>query len=891
MRGLLNRWPWLRAPLVLHFALLVVLAWLFLVADAICYQITVPISLDLYANTGTITVGSQTFALGALPQPVALVVPPHDPLVHEYQIDGTDSTNNFTLDTAYLSHIQNSAYYRFQAWMRDLAGTSAWRDVQVTFDGRVEAGLAAVPDGGATLPLPQTATELHITLRWQRPEIPVTLTILTANQDEAQIMLDRNDRVITIQPTEGPAITHFFPVDVAPFAAMVMDFLVRTLLWAVEVIFVAWFVDAWAAFCVILWQAVGSRLPGGSFFARRWPWRRQPSHPARTTKHAAAPAAPESDPQIHASLPEASGTGQNLHVLVGRAHEATTPLPALATNEATEPPGAAPTGAVAVLVAEAPQAAPHHPSLAKRLARSLRRRLAGARLVMWASLHPVALVALAFSFGLTVWIALAQYHALPHIYDATAYLFGAKMLASGHLFLTPPPAMDRFPGPFMVLHDGRWFTQYAPGTALTLAAGVLLGVPWLVEPLLGTLALLGIGLIAARLCGRAVASLAVILGVLSPFYSYIAASYLSHTIALFYLVWGTYLLLRVAQGGARWQLPSTALLFGMAGLTRDLIAVLFVVIVLVGITVLHWRQIRARWRRLLIPLLGFGSVALAFVVIYLAYNALLTGSALTTPRDLFFSGDHWGFGPGVGFYGQHTLAAGFVTVDELLTSLAIDLFGWPFYLTLALLALPFLTLRVRAADWFLLAGAAIMTGAFLGYYYHGIYLGPRYLYETLPFLLILTARGIVTLAQSGRALIQQGIVTGSQDIALPRRSLGTWVIMLALTACSLLYFWPRQIVLHTNFTGESVGTIIQTAELAHPPVHHAIVMTPDRSLYGYTLFALNDPSFSGDVLFAEAATPADFQELAQAYPDRALYLLTIDAAGRCHYTLVTPGKG
>ncbi len=59
---------------------------------------------------------------------------------------------------------------------------------------------------------------------------------------------------------------------------------------------------------------------------------------------------------------------------------------------------------------------------------------------------------------------------------------------------------------------------------------------------------------------------------------------------------------------------------------------------------------------------------LIFVGMTLGYNALLTGNALISPRSLFFSGDHWGFGTGVGFYGQHTLAAGLVNLDELLTS-------------------------------------------------------------------------------------------------------------------------------------------------------------------------------------------------------------------------------
>src|SRR5947209_204561 len=150
-------------------------------------------------------------------------------------------------------------------------------------------------------------------------------------------------------------------------------------------------------------------------------------------------------------------------------------------------------------------------------------------------------------------------------------------------------------------------------------------------------------------------------------------------------------------------------------------------------------------------MIAFIVVLLIFLEISLGFNKLLTDSWLTTPRSLFFAGDHWWFGQGVGFYGQHTFAGGLVNLDELLTVLAIDLYGWPFYLTLAFLALPFLTRRATAADWLCLICLIVLTGACVGYFYHGIYLGPRYLFETLPFLLILTARGIMTLAAAGRA--------------------------------------------------------------------------------------------------------------------------------------------
>ena len=104
------------------------------------------------------------------------------------------------------------------------------------------------------------------------------------------------------------------------------------------------------------------------------------------------------------------------------------------------------------------------------------------------ALHPIALVALAGSCLFVSWIASMQYHALPHIYDADTYIFGAKMYAIGQLSVPVPLAVEHFPGSFMVQFHGRWFPQYPPGTSLTLVPGIWLGLPWLVEPLLGTCA-------------------------------------------------------------------------------------------------------------------------------------------------------------------------------------------------------------------------------------------------------------------------------------------------------------------------------------------------------------------------------------------------------------------
>ncbi|WP_069802679.1 ArnT family glycosyltransferase [Thermogemmatispora onikobensis] len=830
--------------------LLAGLLLLLLGADACCYQVALPVEVLSQPGTTTLLVGGQRLPLGHLAPLIGLRLPAQDPALHEYQIDGSDSTNNFTLDLSYIHSISSSWYYRFQSWMRDLEGSSRWHNLEV-WSGQHLIRAVAWPAPSTTVSLPGSTT-LRLHLELQRPETPRSLILMTASGGMLQITLDRNDRSLSLiwltpelSSQEGtgsaqPMRSVFFPLDAAPFGAEVVDTLVRSLLWATALLLLQTLV---AGALTRISFFGGQRL----VFARRPP----PSPPAHQERAGGAPSR---------KWPWFRFWGASRSQV----------LPGFLTG--------------------------------------WWRRLTLA-------LHPLALFALIGSLGYTLWIARVEYNGQPHIYDAAAYVFAAKMYAQGRLAVPLPPTPDLFPGPFMVQFAGRWFAQYPPGTALTLVPGFWLGLPYAVEPVLGTFALLGIGLIAARLYDRTVATLAVVLGVFSPFYSYLAASYLSHTITLFYLVWGFWSLLRFQQEGKLWGLPLAALCFGLAYLTREQVALLYIAMLSGATLFVAWRRWRPWPSFWLWALLASSLILLLFLVLDLLFNLALTGDPLNSPRELFFAGDRWGFGQGIGFYGAHTLAAGLVNLDEQLTLLAIDLFGWPFYLTLALPLLPFISGRSRATDWLLLAGTAAIALAFVGYFYHGIYLGPRYLYETLPFLLLLSARGLVALAQSEQAIIQsvgqvlrvrsasraaqsqqeraaseptttrQKPTVGPFVVGLPGQcSLLTALLFTALLACNLVYYTPRQIGLYHNYSGLPAGTQIDLQAIYQPPVHHAIVVTSDLALYDFVLFPLNAPLLQqGDIIYARASEPEEFARLRRAFPGRPLYFLEIGPNGQVNY--------
>jgi hypothetical protein len=299
---------------------------------------------------------------------------------------------------------------------------------------------------------------------------------------------------------------------------------------------------------------------------------------------------------------------------------------------------------------------------------------------------------------------------------------------------------------------------------------------------------------------------------------------------------------------------------GAAFLSREVASVLFALPL--GMRLLATR----RWQALTVVI----ACGLPFVLLYLLYNAAITGSPTLLPRAMFDPSDHFGFGDGIGFHTRHTLAAGLVNTDEQLSILQFDLFGWPPLFAFGLIGLPFLFGRARAWDILASLGFASFVIAYAAYFYHGIALGPRYYFEALPWLLLLAGRGAQVLAQNAR-------------------SWAAVVVVLGLLSLNTLFFYlPHEVQRRTDFSGLPAGrrinlTFVQTGlfgpQLVDVPAS-SLVVTDDWWLYSASLAALNCGQLPDcAVLFALATTPEDLSRLRAAYPDRQV-VHTVDRAGR-----------
>jgi len=467
-------------------------------------------------------------------------------------------------------------------------------------------------------------------------------------------------------------------------------------------------------------------------------------------------------------------------------------------------------------------------------------------------------------------LAVVTFDRAPHILDALAYLFQAKTFASGALSVAPAPLRDAFPVPFSATVEDRWFVQYPPGTAALLAIGVLLDVPWLVQPILGAGAIALVVRATRRQYGPGTALVVLVLAATSPFLILNAGAFLSHVPAMFFASVVLYGVTRYAERPTTTWALLVGFGLGLALLTREVVAVLYgLTLVTAGLS--HGAATVGRNGRALVAdvVAALGPV-LAAGIIYVGYNTALTGDPLVLPRLLVDGRDRYGFGQGVGFYNEHTPAAGLVNTEQQLVSLSILLAGWPFGFSLALPLLPFL-LR-RWSGWDLAHGGLVAAYvlSYAAYYYHGIAFGPRYYFEALPSLLILTARGFWALAAAVTTwLAGLGYVGGwwrAQQAAL--------IVGTALLACNLLYFLPRQFDLYHGYSGIPGknpvldGTIVRTLGGRASSLDNALVVSSDWWVHLMYFSALNCPRLDCPTVFAFANDELSRDALRQAFPDR-----------------------
>jgi hypothetical protein len=382
----------------------------------------------------------------------------------------------------------------------------------------------------------------------------------------------------------------------------------------------------------------------------------------------------------------------------------------------------------------------------------------------------IALVAL----GVYLTVAQSVFAARPLLIDEVAQVFQARIYAGGALALPAPPHPEFFSALQIVNQGGKVFSQYPPGGPAMLALGALVGAEWIVGPLFGAASVLLFSALVRRIEPRPGVTLAsIMLFAFAPFIAFMSGSHMNHVTGLTWLLLGLLGLARAMDTSSP-RLADGLLLglgFGVAATIRPLDAAAFAAPA--GL----WFLVRALRRRAWGSLLGAGLGVAVPIAVLLYVNAGTTGSPLRFGYSAYY-------GPevGLGFHrtpwGElHTPLWGLELLNIYFVRLQSYFLELPIPSLLPALAALALTWRLAPFDRYLIVAAAMLCGLYFLYWSDGFYLGPRFLYATIPMLTLWTCRALPLLEDrlgSGwarRALVPAIVIALVLGLAteLPRR--------------------------------------------------------------------------------------------------------------------------
>lgn len=324
--------------------------------------------------------------------------------------------------------------------------------------------------------------------------------------------------------------------------------------------------------------------------------------------------------------------------------------------------------------------------------------------------------------ALAAFVAMVIMDGRATLIDSFAQLTQARYMAAGRLAGPVIAGQESWYLPQTLITANGWVSQYPPGYIALLAVGFTLGIVPLIGPLMFGIAVFFTALIAEEVFdNRALARVAALLAAISPFMLGQAGAYMSHVPAAAFCAGALYFVLRGVRGNLGCALAAgvcIGALLSIRPLTGAVAAATALVYVL-----FDRRPWKTRLLQIALAVLGAAPFALLIAV----YNAHFFGSATTFGYDaalgpaagLGFGKDPWGNAYGL------TEALAYTSAE--LAALSVHLLETPLPLV-ALVGVYFVvTASVRAQARLLFWWVSSLVIAYLFYWHHGLFMGPRML--------------------------------------------------------------------------------------------------------------------------------------------------------------------
>lgn len=232
--------------------------------------------------------------------------------------------------------------------------------------------------------------------------------------------------------------------------------------------------------------------------------------------------------------------------------------------------------------------------------------------------------------------------------DANGYFAQGSLIAESHSSIRRVTNNAEYVGMHWLLaSDGSYVCRYPPGYPLLIAAVYETLGPnaslW-IDPVLGGLTLLGVGLVAARLAGRGWAIAAMLLLAINPAFLKHGLEHIAHLPVACCLVWGIWFLLRWSGRGRLRDVFAAGLVLGSIPSIRYADAV--VALGVAAFLLAHVARFRNIWQHSLVAIAG----AAVPIVPLMLRNKLVFGSFFSTGYSLTHEStgfswdnfkDHW----------------------------------------------------------------------------------------------------------------------------------------------------------------------------------------------------------------------------------------------------------
>ncbi len=470
----------------------------------------------------------------------------------------------------------------------------------------------------------------------------------------------------------------------------------------------------------------------------------------------------------------------------------------------------------------------------------------------------------------TGWISLHIFEGIAHLEDEFAYIWQAQVMARGELTTPTPPDGKSFLVPFVIDHAGQRFGKYPLGWPAMLSLGERIGLRGLVNPLLAGLAVWLTYRLGQKTLGATVGLIAAGLTLTSPFFLMNAGALLSH-------VWGLALTIGFALAwldatGEADSLPgwlptiTAAVTLGVLALSRPFTALGVALPFGIHGVILLLQGTRIQRQRII----TIGMLAGLVSSLHLLWQYQVTGNPFTNPYTLWWAYDRVGFGPGYGVTaGGHSLKLAQYNLAFSLKAGVSDLFGWP---RLSWLFLPFgfAALKKNRA-WLPISIFFVLLVFYLGYWIGAWVLGPRYYFEGLISLTLLSAAGIGWLV--GWPTMKASGAPQNLPVSKKIRPWGVTALVLLLAAGNLIFYTPQRIGAMKGLFGTSrtqLDVFLKAAEVCHTPAL-IVVDTEDWRAYA-GLLELAHPMLDSDFIFIWQRGPRSTQTVIAAFPERQAYL-------------------